>query len=208
VVEDGASIGANATILPGIRIGHDAMIGAGSVVTKDVPPNATVVGNPAKLIDRGIKQSSQNSDAVKSLVEGCRLWTSQDVVPLAGDPVSPGFQLNLPYPSKHMQILHELPKYAEAGYAESRSAQVFIALQGSIAIRLDDGREQTEVTLSDPSSVLQIAPQIWTRLHTSTQQIVLLAIRSHPHNEADLIFTHEEFLRLVASTRVRDRLIP
>lgn len=45
-----ASIGANATILPGITIGKYAMVGAGSVVTKDVPAYAVVVGNPAKII--------------------------------------------------------------------------------------------------------------------------------------------------------------
>lgn len=50
VVQKGASIGANATILPGLIIGEGAMIAAGSVVTKDVPANALVMGNPAKLI--------------------------------------------------------------------------------------------------------------------------------------------------------------
>lgn len=50
VVESGASIGANATILAGVRIGRNAMIGAGSVVVKDVPENAVVVGNPARII--------------------------------------------------------------------------------------------------------------------------------------------------------------
>lgn len=49
-VKKGASIGANATILPGIEIGEYAMIGAGAVVTKDVPGRAVVVGNPAKII--------------------------------------------------------------------------------------------------------------------------------------------------------------
>ncbi|QXW26500.1 WxcM-like domain-containing protein [Acinetobacter johnsonii] len=49
VVEAGASIGANAAILPGIRIGKKAMVGAGAVVTKDVPENAIVVGNPAVI---------------------------------------------------------------------------------------------------------------------------------------------------------------
>jgi acetyltransferase-like isoleucine patch superfamily enzyme len=51
VVEQGASIGSNATILCGLRIGQGAMIGAGSVVTRDVPPGATVVGNPARIIE-------------------------------------------------------------------------------------------------------------------------------------------------------------
>jgi len=49
VVEDGASIGANATILCGITIGEAAMVGAGAVVTKDVPPYALVYGSPAKI---------------------------------------------------------------------------------------------------------------------------------------------------------------
>jgi UDP-2-acetamido-3-amino-2,3-dideoxy-glucuronate N-acetyltransferase len=46
----GASIGANATILCGVVIGSKAMVGAGAVVTKDVPANAVVVGNPAKVL--------------------------------------------------------------------------------------------------------------------------------------------------------------
>src|SRR5687768_8094431 len=49
VVRRGASIGANATILPGLTIGMQSMIGAGAVVTKDVPPHAIVTGNPARI---------------------------------------------------------------------------------------------------------------------------------------------------------------
>lgn len=49
-VEEGASIGSSATILCGLRIGKRAVIGAGSVVTKNVPENAVVAGNPAKII--------------------------------------------------------------------------------------------------------------------------------------------------------------
>ncbi len=48
LVKKGATIGANATILPGLTIGEGAMVGAGAVVTKDVPPGALVVGNPAR----------------------------------------------------------------------------------------------------------------------------------------------------------------
>ena len=53
IVRQGASIGANATILPGIEIGENAMVGAGAVVTRDVPPNAIVVGNPARITGYG-----------------------------------------------------------------------------------------------------------------------------------------------------------
>ncbi len=54
IIKKGASIGANATILPGITIGENAMIGAGSVIVKDVPPNTVWVGNPAKQIKKSL----------------------------------------------------------------------------------------------------------------------------------------------------------
>lgn len=49
-IEKGASIGANATILAGVRIGELAMVGAGAVVTRDVPARAVVAGNPARIL--------------------------------------------------------------------------------------------------------------------------------------------------------------
>jgi UDP-2-acetamido-3-amino-2,3-dideoxy-glucuronate N-acetyltransferase len=49
-VESGATIGSGAVILGGIRLGTGAMIGAGALVAKDVPPHATVAGNPARLL--------------------------------------------------------------------------------------------------------------------------------------------------------------
>lgn len=49
-IKNNASIGANATLLPGITIGEYAMVGAGSVVTRDVPPHTIVAGNPAKIV--------------------------------------------------------------------------------------------------------------------------------------------------------------
>ncbi len=50
ILKKGCSIGGNATILPGVTIGENALIGAGSVVTKDVPDNCIVIGNPAKVL--------------------------------------------------------------------------------------------------------------------------------------------------------------
>lgn len=50
IIKKCASVGANATILPGITIGYNSIVGAGSVVTKDIPDNVIVAGNPAKII--------------------------------------------------------------------------------------------------------------------------------------------------------------
>jgi len=52
IIKAGASIGANATILPGITIGENAMIGAGAVIIHSVPPNLTVVGNPSRILKK------------------------------------------------------------------------------------------------------------------------------------------------------------
>lgn len=53
LVKKGATIGANCTILCGVTIGENSVVGAGSVVTKDIPPDTTVVGNPAKILRKG-----------------------------------------------------------------------------------------------------------------------------------------------------------
>lgn len=62
LVQQGASIGANATIICGITIGEYAMIGAGAVVTKDVPAYALMVGNPAKQVGWVDKEGNITED--------------------------------------------------------------------------------------------------------------------------------------------------
>jgi acetyltransferase-like isoleucine patch superfamily enzyme len=64
VVREGASIGSGATLLCNISIGENAIVGAGSVVTKDVPPNAIVAGNPAKVL-RYIEVNSESRNVLQ-----------------------------------------------------------------------------------------------------------------------------------------------
>jgi acetyltransferase-like isoleucine patch superfamily enzyme len=61
VVRKGASIGSGSTILCNISVGENAIVGAGSVVTKDVPPNSVVAGNPARVL-RYIEQSLESNN--------------------------------------------------------------------------------------------------------------------------------------------------
>jgi acetyltransferase-like isoleucine patch superfamily enzyme len=61
LIKTGASIGSGTTILSNIVIGENAIVGAGSLVTKDVPPNSIVAGNPARLL----RSISQTSEALK-----------------------------------------------------------------------------------------------------------------------------------------------
>jgi acetyltransferase-like isoleucine patch superfamily enzyme len=65
VVKKGASIGSGATILSKVTIGENAIVGAGSVVTKDVPPNAIVAGNPARVL-RTLAAGSRQMAASRS----------------------------------------------------------------------------------------------------------------------------------------------
>ena len=64
-IKDGASIGANATILPGLTIGEGAMIGAGAVVIKNIPPYAIVIGNPA-VITGYVGATHEKSSSLKN----------------------------------------------------------------------------------------------------------------------------------------------
>ena len=50
ILQKGAKVGANATLLPGITVGENALVGAGAVVVRDVPPGKIVVGNPARIV--------------------------------------------------------------------------------------------------------------------------------------------------------------
>lgn len=61
VVKQGASIGSGATLLGGIVIGQNAIVGAGSVVTTDVPPGATVAGNPARILSPSQSYGNRSS---------------------------------------------------------------------------------------------------------------------------------------------------
>ncbi|MDZ7332957.1 MAG: N-acetyltransferase [candidate division KSB1 bacterium] len=58
-IKKGASVGSSTTLLAGITVGENAMIGAGSVVTKDVPPNTIVAGNPARVIRTIVEEPTQ-----------------------------------------------------------------------------------------------------------------------------------------------------
>lgn len=68
VVEDNVMIGANAVVIEGVRIGANAVVGAGSIVIEDVPPNAVVVGNPARVI----KMKDAKTEAKTALVDALR----------------------------------------------------------------------------------------------------------------------------------------
>ncbi|HEY8435915.1 MAG TPA: DapH/DapD/GlmU-related protein, partial [Haloplasmataceae bacterium] len=67
IIEDGAFIGANAVILEGIRVGERAVVAAGAVVTKDVPPHQVVAGVPARIIKSRQALDTEKTKIVEEL---------------------------------------------------------------------------------------------------------------------------------------------
>jgi acetyltransferase-like isoleucine patch superfamily enzyme len=63
-IKSGASIGSSATLLCGISVGENALVGAGSMVTRDVPPNAVVAGNPARILKYRVEASNDHASSI------------------------------------------------------------------------------------------------------------------------------------------------
>jgi acetyltransferase-like isoleucine patch superfamily enzyme len=74
VIKKGASIGSGATVLSGVTVGENALVGAGSVVTKDVPANAIVAGNPARLL-RLVSAESKGQFTQEEAARASSQWT-------------------------------------------------------------------------------------------------------------------------------------
>lgn len=104
-LKKGSSIGANATILPGITIGANSMVGAGAVVTKNVPPNAIVVGNPAKIVGyvnvKNIKakkiDTAEEIVEVKLNVKGVKLYNLSRFEDIRGQLSVGEYQKDVPF---------------------------------------------------------------------------------------------------------------
>jgi acetyltransferase-like isoleucine patch superfamily enzyme len=150
IVEMGASLGANCTVLPGLRIGRHAMIGAGSVVTSDVPPFAIVMGNPARIT--GYVDSVGRAMPAPRPIEPLPSGESTVVVPgvtlhrlrsaddmrgmLSVAEVGP----DIPFEVKRFLAIYDVPSKEVRGERAHRACEQFlICIRGSVALVVDDG---------------------------------------------------------------------
>ena len=161
-VDDGASIGANATILPGIRIGRSAMVGAGAVVTKDVPAYAVIVGNPAVIVGYQTPKAGKASAAVielarqtglKGRYRRCRLLALAASAIFGFAAICPRSNFIGIFPSVPARsfLVHGVPTAKIRGeHAHFVCKQFLIAAHGRLSVMVDDGKARSEVELSDP----------------------------------------------------------
>ncbi|TPO12365.1 WxcM-like domain-containing protein [Mesorhizobium sp. B1-1-5] len=208
VVEDSASIGANATILPGITIGRQAMIGAGAVVTKNVPANAVVVGNPAVIVgyqtgpqvEPVMTQAAPGAagDRMALGVGGCELWRLPHFSDLRGELAPLEFGQNLPFkPLRSFLVYGVRSDKVRGEHAHRQCQQFLIATHGRLSVVVDDGHDRKEVSLADPSVGLYLPPGVWGIQYKFQPDTVLLVMASHPYDASDYIRDYSDFLATV-----------
>nr|WP_028024868.1 WxcM-like domain-containing protein [Enterovibrio calviensis] len=202
-VKVNASIGANATILPGITIGQGAMVGAGAVVTKDVPPFATVVGNPARITNYNTNQHnildknhSNNLSDVVSNYSKCKHVTLSSFGDMRGRLVAIEHATDLPFIPKRTFLVHDVSSHKVRGeHAHRECEQLLVAVSGKLSVVVDDGTHRAEVELDSPVKGLYIPAGVWGVQYKFSQDAVLLVYASHEYKEADYIREYDEFLK-------------
>jgi acetyltransferase-like isoleucine patch superfamily enzyme len=205
IVHTGASIGGNATLLPGIQVGAHAMIGAGAVVTRDVPAYAIVVGNPARI--QGYV-STTNSKTVPSQISGtepeelsvsrAKLVELPRIVDLRGGLSFGEYDRHLPFIPKRFFVIHDVPSVEVRGeHAHREQHQFLVCLKGSCSVVLDDGKHRNEVLLASPQIGLYLPPMVWGIQYKYTPDAILLVLVSDVYDADDYIRDYDLFLKEV-----------
>jgi UDP-2-acetamido-3-amino-2,3-dideoxy-glucuronate N-acetyltransferase len=205
-IQKGASIGANATVLPGITVGQNAMVGAGSVVTKDVPPNAIVMGNPARIVNYVLQNERKSAQILKAEsemqdlpVSGAKLFEFPEISDLRGNLTFAEMPGLLPFSPHRFFLIYDVPgKEVRGEHAHKELHQFMICIKGSCAVVVDDGNERYEIVLGKPTLGLYVPPMIWATQYKFTQDAVLLVLASDIYKADDYIRNYEEYLELVS----------
>jgi UDP-2-acetamido-3-amino-2,3-dideoxy-glucuronate N-acetyltransferase len=207
LVRTGASIGANATILPGVTIGARAMVGAGAVVTRSVPSGAVVVGNPAKIIgyvDTVAQAPSEppamvaSTEPVRSTsVRGVTLHSLKSVEDMRGNLSVGEFGRDIPFDVKRYFLVYDVPSVEIRGeHAHLLCEQFLIAVKGSVHIVADDGSRREQFLLDSPGVGLYMPPMTWGIQHRYSSDAVLLVLASRHYENEDYVRDYDRFLEL------------
>jgi acetyltransferase-like isoleucine patch superfamily enzyme len=207
VVKAGVSIGANATILPGVTIAEGAMIGAGAVVTRSVPPNAIVQGNPARIV--GYTNAVQEEQVTAATGDEHRRPPYADATPVRGVTVHRfpliadirgsltvgEFDKHICFvPRRYFMVLDVPSKETRGEHAHRACHQFLICVRGSCAVLADDATHRVEVLLDAPDKGIYLPPMTWGVQYKYTEDAVLLVFASHHYDAGDYIRNYADFL--------------
>ena len=218
-VRAGASIGANATLLPGIEIGRGALVGAGAVVTHDVPPGVVVTGNPARIKRHAGDPLAYDDDGVPTqpgrqpdtggrggvIARSAAGATIQTIPVIADSRGSLSFAElgnELPFVPRRYFLLFDVPSGAIRGAHAHRGLHQFIVcVHGTCRVILDNGSRRDELPLAAPDRGIHVPPLIWTTVVPDSNATTVLVLASAEYDASDYIRDYDEFLRIA-----RDRV--
>jgi len=209
-LRNGCSIGAGATVLGGITIGEEAMVGAGAVVTRDVPPFAIVAGNPARIrgyvdtdrmpVNEAVTRSSAPSSASNGA--GARLIDLNSVSDLRGRLAAGEVGDQLPFAPKRMFLVYDVPSAEVRGqHAHRTLEQLLICVHGTVSVVADDGTERVEFELNKPEQGLYIPPEVWAIQYGYSRDAVLMVLASDQYDPDEYIRDYDDFKQIVTAKR-------
>lgn len=207
LIRKGASIGANSTILPGIVIGAGAMVGAGAVVTSNVPANAIVVGNPARIsgyvsggqtVEQLKKSKAPVREASDASGTGARLVELPVVHDMRGTLSFGEYENHLPFIPKRYFIVYDVPsKNVRGEHAHRKLEQFLVCVRGACSVVVDNGADRSEVRLDGPSMGLYLPAMTWATQYRYSADAMLLVLASDVYDPDDYIRDYDEYLSLV-----------
>ena len=205
-VRKGASIGANATILPGLTIGERSMVGAGAVVTRDVPADAIVAGNPARISGyAGVSEKRMpavgtppsEAGSAATLVEGVTLHRLPRVDDLRGSLTFGEAHSHVPFEVKRYFLVYDVSSQQIRGeHAHRTLHQFLICVHGSCHVVADDGSTRQEFVLDQPFIGLHLQPMTWAVQYKYSDDAVLLVLASDSYSAADYVRDYDDYLAL------------
>ena len=203
LVRKGASIGANATILPGLTIGEGAIIAAGAVLTKDAPPNAILMGSPARITGyvgtlKPAAHAARAPSAVGSeatAVRGVTLHSMPIVEDLRGTLSFGETQRHIPFPVKRYFLMFGVSSENIRGeHAHKAQHQFMVCVHGRCNVVADDGVNRQEFVLDGPGVGIHIPPAVWAVQYKHSPDAVLMVLTSDHYDSSDYIRDYTEFL--------------
>jgi len=209
----GVRVGANATVLAGVVIAAKAVVRPGSVVTRAVPPNAIVEGNPATIVGyvdtlheaaaalRPAPGSGPASVETTS-VRGVSVHQFPIVPDMRGNLTVGEFERQIPFTPKRYFMVFGVPSREIRGeHAHRRCHQFLICLRGSCSVVADDGERKVEVELNAPNRGLYLPPMTWGIQYKHTPDALLMVFASDYYDASDYIRDYADFLQAVQTTR-------